>query len=125
VFGDVMLHKSRRWGVTIVASAEELAEKLTEHDWTCCTGFDFGGFYWLNDSTSESGAQEYAVVVKTESGPILDQVETITFGWMNRAQALDRIERFVNGSHPYTEFDVVSRARVQKIGDHGACQHCV
>lgn len=56
-----MLHKNRRWCVTPVASAEELAEKLTEMTWCGCSGFRLGGYLWLNDATSPDGAQEFAV----------------------------------------------------------------
>jgi hypothetical protein len=39
-----MMHKNRRWCVGQVGSAEELAEKLTGHTWTRCTGFELSGY---------------------------------------------------------------------------------
>jgi len=33
-----VMHK-RRWCVSAVATVEELAQKLTQHTWTLCTGF--------------------------------------------------------------------------------------
>lgn len=43
-----MFHRSRVWCVTPVASAEDLAEKLTTVTWTCCTAFELGDYLWLN-----------------------------------------------------------------------------
>ena len=57
-----MFHKKRVWCVSPVGSAEELAEKITQHSWTLCTGFQIDGYLFLNYATSEDGAQEYAVV---------------------------------------------------------------
>ncbi len=59
--GCVMFHERRVWSVSPVASAEELAKKLTEMIWCCCNAFELGGYLWLNDSTCPDGAQEYAV----------------------------------------------------------------
>ncbi len=88
-----MLHRRRRFSVADVASAEELATTLTEHVWTLCTGFRFGGYLYLNDSLSPDGAQEYAVV--RESDRI--QVESITFGWCTHDRALRHIENIAAG----------------------------
>jgi hypothetical protein len=86
-----MLHKNRRFGVTDVHSTDELAEKLTKGSWTCCTGFRIGGLLFLNDSTSENGAQEYAVVREATR----EQLESITFGWMTLDEARIAIRIFV------------------------------
>ena len=56
-----MFHNKRVWCVSPVASAEELARKLTETTWCCCTAFALGDYLWLNDSTSPDGAQEFAI----------------------------------------------------------------
>jgi hypothetical protein len=88
-----MFHCRRRFSVADVASAEELATKLTEQVWTLCTGFRFGGYLFLNDSLSPDGAQEYAVVRESDSV----QVESITFGWCTRDRALRLIENIVAG----------------------------
>ena len=56
-----MIHTKRRWYVSPVENTETLAEKLTQHSWTLCTGFALQGTLFLNDSTSEDGAQEYAI----------------------------------------------------------------
>lgn len=59
--------------------------KLTGSTWTLCTGWEHAGLWYLNDSTGEDGAQEYAVVYRGV------QIETITFGWDSEAEALRHI----------------------------------
>jgi len=88
-----MFHSRRRFSVADVTSAEELATKLTEHVWTLCTGFRFGGHLYLNDALSPDGAQEYAIV--RESDRV--QVESITFGWCTHDRALRHIENITAG----------------------------
>ena len=86
-----MMH-SRRWCVGAVRDAEELAHKLTESTWTLCTGFQLGEYVFLNDSTSEDGAQEYAVV-KRLSATQWVQLESIIFGWCTLERALNHVLR--------------------------------
>lgn len=57
-----MVHKTRRWMITEVATLEELAPKLREHSWCLCSGFRYKDLLFLNDAFSPDGAQEYAVV---------------------------------------------------------------
>lgn len=90
------MHQKRRWYVQPVSSAEDLAEKLTEHSWTLCTGFHLGGYLFLNDATSENGAQEYAVLKPLSEGGHV-QVESITFSWCTRDQALELIREVLAG----------------------------
>ena len=82
-----MIYKKRRYGIVDVHNVEELAEKLTE-TWTLCTGFRLDGLLFLNDSTSEDGAQEYAVVRESDS----IQLESITFGWCTYEKAIQHIK---------------------------------
>ena len=89
---NVMLHKNRTFGEPCPAtSAEDLAEKLTEHTWTTCSAWSLGDLLFLNDSTCEDGAQEYAVV---RSGK---QIESITFGWCSYYKALEIICELESG----------------------------
>src|SRR6266446_8208706 len=81
-----MMNKNRRWCVAQAVSPEQLAQDLTERTWTLCTGFQFGSYLFLNDSTSEDGAQEYAVVLINDEDFV--QIESITFGWCSLEQAL-------------------------------------
>lgn len=78
-----MLHKHRIWHVQDIADPNKLAELLTRHTWTCCTGFRYSGYLYLNDSCSEDSAQEYAII-KEETG---QQVESITFSWCSLEEA--------------------------------------
>jgi hypothetical protein len=86
-----MMHRDRVFSVAEVPSAEELAEKITGHTWTLCTGFRLGDLFFLNDSFSEDGAQEYAVIRADR------QIETITFSWTSQDRALELIEWLVDG----------------------------
>jgi hypothetical protein len=86
-----VIHRNRTFTIAHVSSAPELAEKITEHTWTLCTGFRLGDLFFLNDSFSEDGAQEYAVIRADR------QIETITFSWTSQDRALELIEWLVNG----------------------------
>ena len=63
--------------------------------WTLCTGFalEHGGerYLFLNDSFSEDGAQEYAVL---RCGR---QVESVTFGWCTYERAIEIIRDILAG----------------------------
>jgi hypothetical protein len=87
-----MMHDRRRWTVAEVATVEELAEKLTEHTWCVCNGWKVHGHedvVFLNDATGGDGAQEYAVCRR--EGQSWFQIESITFSWCDRGQALGYI----------------------------------
>jgi len=117
-----MMHTRRTFCVFPVETADDLAEKLTAHTWTLCTAFRLHDYLFLNDSTGEDGAQEYAVVkAAADDGPAL-QVESITFGWCDRAKALDYIRRTLAG-----EFDAAGRPltpRLETPDQHERCGHC-
>ena len=101
-----MLHRHRVWCVTPVASAEELAEKLTGTTWTPCTAFEIGGYLWLNDAASPDGGQEFAVVKRTGPTGRPLQVESITFSWwthtVGRTRALSQVHSGQAGSAMYS-----------------------
>lgn len=119
-----MFHADRVWCVGPVASAEELACKLTETTWCCCTGFELGGYLWLNDSTSPDGAQEYAVIKKPGSTGKPVQVESITFGWCDKVQALAYILLTLAGKDDHNSFCRVVEPVLQTPAEHGRCPHC-
>lgn len=91
-----MLHERRTFHVADVDSVEDLAEKLTQHTWTLGTAFRLTAgdqvLLFLNDSTSEDGAQEYAVFV-----PDGRQLESITFGWCDESRAEDLVREVLAG----------------------------
>ncbi len=114
-----MMFKGRAHHIGDVATAEELAAKLTEHTWTLCTGFRWGGFLLLNDSSSEDGAGEWGVVRESDKM----QVESITFGWCDKARALEllrQLEAGTLGADPRCFFGTV------ELLPHpaGSCRRC-
>jgi hypothetical protein len=56
-----MLH-TRPHKIEDFADADDLAHKLSTQVHALDAGFRFGGYLWLNDSTSEDALQEYAIV---------------------------------------------------------------
>lgn len=87
-----MLHERRVFQEpSEVATEEELAEKLTQHTWTLCAAFKIRDLLFLNDSLSEDGAAEFAVVRGDR------QIESITFGWCTEEQAREYIRRLLKG----------------------------
>lgn len=103
-----MFHSKRTWGPPRkVNSPEELAELLTEHTWTLCSAFEHSGYLYLNDSLSEDGAQEFAVVKRTAKG--FRQVESITFGWCDRGRAFALIREVSAGKFDGDGYPVTPR----------------
>src|ERR1051325_8099274 len=97
-----MMHRTRRWCLNIVASAEELAPMLVGRIWTRCSAFAVMGYeqyLFLNDATSEDGAQEYAVLQRLPSGGYR-QIESITFSWCDEGRGLLYVKQVLAG-----EFD--------------------
>lgn len=93
-----MFHQKRTWGPPRrVETPEELSELLSQHTWTLCSAFEHAGYLYLNDSLSENGAQEYAVLKRLEDG--FQQIESITFGWCTEARALERIQKVSSGAY--------------------------
>ncbi|TWT51729.1 hypothetical protein KOR42_34160 [Thalassoglobus neptunius] len=122
-----MLHADRVWSVSEVSSAEELAKNLSEATWCCCQAFqitDHPRYVWLNDSTSEDGAQEYAVCrIGLTKGDIL-QIETITFGWCDYKKSLQFIRETLNGNDDDNEWARKVSATIETAEEHGRCGHC-
>ena len=117
-----MFHSNRIWCVADVETPEELAEKLTEQTWTLCAGFRLGNCVFLNDSLSEDGAQEYAVLVNEDG--VLYQVESITFGWCSRESALKHIRAALAGEFGSVMKQKVDSRVLQSPEEHGRCELC-
>lgn len=126
-------HTRRTWCVGPVESAESLAEKLVNHSWTLCTGFRLGDYLFLNDSTGEDRAQEYAVVKDMGNGAFL-QVESITFSWMHHnlkygetavGKALEYIRATLAGKYDANPmYKRPSAIAVETPQQHGRCHLC-
>lgn len=113
-------HDRRRWAITDIPDSAKLAELLTEYTWTCCTGFRHAGHLYLNDSTSENGAQEYAVIREAD----LVQIESITFGWMTADRALGYIEDVTRGFDEPLYLGRMAADRIEPAAQHKRCRHC-
>jgi hypothetical protein len=77
-----MMHNQRKFHIFKLESFKELAEILFAGTQCLCTGFQLGDFIFINDSTSEDGAQEYAVV---KHGM---QIESLTVSWVDSIREL-------------------------------------
>ena len=119
-----MMHHNRRWVVTTVATAEELAEKLTQHTWTCCTGFALSGYLWLNDATCSDGAQEFSVVKRDGPRGRPVQIESITFSWCNYDQALAFIQHTLRGNDDNNDFAFDVTPTLETPEEHDRCRNC-
>lgn len=122
-----MLHADRVWSVSEVSSAEELAKKLTETTWCCCQAFQIAGhprYVWLNDSTSEDGAQEFAVCRLGLAKGEVRQIESITFGWCDYDKSFQFIRETLDGKDDNNEWARQVSATIQPAGEHVRCCHC-
>lgn len=130
-----MMHKRRLWTVAYVSTIRDLAEKLTEHSWCLCQGFQIGGYAFLNDATSEDGAQEFGVVKTdqllftrtsrdshTERVYTVDQVESITASWMDWAEMEEFITELLQGIANFTEPKGWACTKI--MVDHGRGHRC-
>lgn len=117
-----MLHRKRIWTIAVVADAETLADQLTQSTWCCCNGFRLGNYLFVNDATCPDGAQEYAALKPL--GDAYVQIESLTFSWMTREQALDIIRRVVAGEFDHEHYGTIEPRRLQTPAEHGRCHHC-
>jgi hypothetical protein len=116
------MHK-RVWSVAGPFSPEQLADRLTRFDFTSCTGFECGGLYFLNDSTSPDSIQEYAVIRKSN----LEQVESLTVMGLSatKESVLAHIKRLVESDEleSFTSYCEVERRQID-LSDEHHCRHC-
>ena len=122
-----MMHKRRRWGVGPVASAEELARKLTDSTWTLCTGFYVQGHeetLFLNDATHEDGAGEWAICRGGIGSAMYTQLESITFSWCDYSKALNFVRQAITGQMDNSEFATPMTLAVETLDNHQRCHLC-
>ncbi len=119
-----MMHRGRRWTVSEVSTARELAEKLANgRTWTVCSGWFVAGspeVVFLNDATGPDGGQEYAVVRREADGAYY-QIETITMSWCT----VDKAETHILYSILQKDFDdgpppmhVRVEPRIETVEEH-------
>ena len=75
-----MIHKDRTFNIKTCSADEMIADFQHTRSWTLCSGWRVGDTLYLNDSFSEDGAQEYAVIRVMPDSAI--QFDSVTFGWM-------------------------------------------
>jgi hypothetical protein len=119
-----MMHNDRTWCLTPVESAADLARKLTEMTWCCCTAFVIDRYRWLNDATSPDGGKEYAVLLHNESDGSFLQIESITFSWCRYDEPLRYIEQTLRGEDDRNEWTRLVQPTLQTAAEHGRCPHC-
>ena len=119
------MHKNRRWVISPVESAEELARMLTEQMWCLCNGFELAGYWFLNDATHEDGAAEFAIVKRQGPGGQPLQVESITISWCSTAEARTHIPRALAGEYDLADYASTVAPVVETPEQHGRCAHCV
>lgn len=85
---------NRKWGISAVATPEDLAATLTKVASKKCQGFQLNDIHFLNISTNPdgAGAQEYAVVAPW--GSLLVHIESIDFSFCSQQAALRHIKAF-------------------------------
>lgn len=109
-----MMHRNRRHKIEASLTIEQAAEKLANHTQVVCSAFQVGPLLLLNDSTSEDGAQEYAVVRDGR------QIESLTVSWMKEAKLLEFLRHLISDPDSGVDMGAVS------IRPHGSayCSLC-
>ena len=121
------MHAHRRYSVSIIASAEELAHMLTERTWTLCSGFSVYGhdrYLFLNDSTHEDGAGEWACILGGIDAERHVQIESITMSWCQFDQALSYIQDALAGRMDANDFARPVTLHLETPEQHKRCHLC-
>lgn len=130
-----MLHISpqnttrRTYNIKPCTADEMLSDLVHTKTWTLCTGWRVGETLYLNNSTSEDGAQEYAVLrVQPGAGRLVaKQFESVTFGWMTLEEIEDFIEQTWNAdieTGDYAEIAHVFGNALFVQDNHDALPYC-
>jgi hypothetical protein len=114
-----MFSHNRVWSIAEATSVATLAYDLTQTSWTLCQGFRLCGYLFLNDSTSENGAQEFAVVREEDC----QQVESITFGWCTEERAAKHLLNALAGDCN-EQMGAVHPWQIESRDQHGTCYLC-
>jgi len=121
------MHSRRRFCISPVATAAELAHMLTERTWTLCSGFYVVGhenYLFLNDATHEDNAAEFGVIAGGLGAERHVQVESITFSWISAERALAYIEDAIAGRMDGNEFACPVTLRLETPQQHQRCSLC-
>jgi hypothetical protein len=117
-----MFHQNRRFVVADIARAGDLVQKFKGpiQTWTLCTGWRYKGWLWLNDSLSENGAQEYAVVKEAD----MVQWESITVSWASEEFLRAVIQQLDFGRLEGPFYSHITNL-IETPEQHGRCHLCM
>lgn len=120
-----MFFERRTYSIRPLSTPEELADQLTKYSHCLCNGFDLGGWLFLNDSTSEDGASEFAVLrTRAGEGDVYVFFDSITVSWMNREQILDYLKNLHTLDDPTHTWIRNVRVRTEHYKSHAPCRFC-
>ena len=122
-----MFHDDRVWRVRAEETTEDVALLVTRRMWPACTAFANGGYLIHNDSLPDDGSTDYAVVKRpTERGGAYVQVASLTLGFFNYENALDRLRRVLAGDYDGPACAYAVEPRLETAHEHIArrCQFC-
>ncbi len=123
-----MTHRDRRWRLTRVASAEELARRVAGRVLPLCAGFCVEGrehLLFLNDAAPAADAQWFAVVVwhRFDGHRLGLQVEFLRFSLCSDKEALSFIREALTGQLP-GDMAIEVYPRTETPEEHGRCPFC-
>ena len=120
-----MIHMDRVFNVKTCSAEEMIADFEHTRSWTLCSAWRVGDTLYLNDSFSEDGAQEYAVV-RIQSDGQQAQFESVTFGWMSAEEIARFIRETWNADLARPEWHELPILAVRVRVDHGdgVCPLC-
>lgn len=93
-----MRHAKRCWRSVSADSPEVLAVQLTTQRLSLSAAFRIGQYFWLNDSDSLTGTQDFAVLKRLRSGRYF-QLESVSCGWGDLTGTLHMILATLNGQY--------------------------
>ncbi len=121
-----MMHRKKRWILSSIPTAEELARMLTESTWILCSTFFVEGqpdYLFLNDSTHEDGAGEWAILRRLAHDRF-QQIESITFSWGDESPASPTSGRTYAGEFDSAECAIEVTPFIETPWEHGKCHLC-
>jgi hypothetical protein len=115
-----MIHTDRAFGITEVSDVKTLANQLFHYTWTGCTGYQLGEYLFLNDSFSEDGKQEFAVL-KIDDGELI-QIETITISCTKLTERLLELALTI-AMDSHLNMGAYNELKLEDISEH-QCDIC-
>jgi hypothetical protein len=122
-----MFHDERTWCVRPEGTPEDVALQVTRRTWPACTAFAIRGYLILNDSLPEEGSIDYAVVKRpAERCGSFVQIASLTLGFFNYEDALDRLRRVLAGDYDALASAYAVEPRLETAREHIArrCPFC-